>query len=170
MGDRTAFTFTAPGLDGLSAKRKRKLIDLLDNIGDGYVNLGYPQAGFDTLPTDRWSTDSWQWTEVYCGIVDEIGVTGFTRVIEKLRKWGLDPDGAKIWEDPKYEWLGSMIQYLDGRYVWVTCDSDGQALLIEAQIPESAMLSHEALGRFVATHFGFTTVGPHITIGEETAS
>ena len=86
----------------------------------------------------------------------------------------MGPDGAKIWEDPRYEWLGDMIQYLSGRYVWTESDSEGNALLVEMQIPESAMLSHEALGRFVADHFGFTVAAPwpHTVnaSGEETAS
>ena len=173
MGDRTAFTFTVDGLDSLSVNRKHKLARLLGEISEGYL-VDFPQSGFDTEPTDRWSNDTWVWTEILCGTVNEIGVSGFTRVIEKLRKWGLDPDGAKIWEDPKYEWLGDMIRYTGGRYLQPQCDSDGNALLVETQIPESAMLSHEALGRFVADHFGFTVAAPwpHTVNahGEETAS
>lgn len=152
MGDRTAFQFYTRGLDGLSKKRKRKLAELLDDLSAGY--LGFPESGFDSLPTDPFSIDTWQWTEVSCGIVQDIGLTGFQRIVARLQKWGLDTEGLAIWEDPKYEWLGDMIRHIGGREVWTPCDSEGHALLVQAQIPESAMLSYEALGRLVAEYFG----------------
>lgn len=153
MGDRTAVTLYAKGLDSLSVKRKAKLVDLL---GEKY-DLFEPSQGYDTLPTDRWSSNTWQWFECYVGSVYDAGVEAFATVVSKLEKWGLDTTGAKIWEDPKYEHLGTMVLHLSGhRFVHTNCDSDGDGLLGKSEIPESAMVSHEALGEFVASHFGLT--------------
>lgn len=111
MGDRTNMQITVYDCppDQVDA-----VLDLIADYGlwEGDFGMGVPEL------TELVLGVQYGGVEVYCGSSDEIALG----LVEQApgASW-------EVWEDPKYEWLGSLNRYTPALGLWgAECDAEGQ--------------------------------------------
>jgi hypothetical protein len=117
MGDYTSYHLRIK-VDDLSAKRQQRIADLFDE-------------GITIPTTSVWGAQ----VDVAAGDFDvdekRVGETQSIAdsLIAYLTKKGIDRP-FEVWEEPKYEWLGSLYHHdPDGRDTYGDCDAEGNLVV-----------------------------------------